>query len=98
MLREIVRTQKNELTIKIPNEYLDKELEVFILPLEPEKKSLIFRNNLVMHRGNVGDHPLEICLWSGSFRNQKKRGPASSWRTLCQFCHRERGRYGCGIG
>ena len=40
MLREIVRTQKNELTIKIPNEYLDKELEVFILPLEPKKKSL----------------------------------------------------------
>ena len=40
MLREIVRTQKNELTIKIPNEYLDKELEVFILPLEPKKNSL----------------------------------------------------------
>jgi hypothetical protein len=40
MLREIVRTQKNELTIKIPNEYLNKELEVFILPLEPKKKSL----------------------------------------------------------
>jgi hypothetical protein len=34
MLREIVRTQKNELTIKIPNEYLNKELEVFILPLD----------------------------------------------------------------
>ncbi|UCH93322.1 MAG: hypothetical protein JSV88_24010 [Candidatus Aminicenantes bacterium] len=40
MLREIVRTQKNELTIKIPNEYLNKELEVFVLPLEPKKKSL----------------------------------------------------------
>jgi hypothetical protein len=40
MLREIVRTQKNELTIKIPDEYLDKELEVFILPVEPKKKSL----------------------------------------------------------
>jgi len=40
MLREIVRTKKNELTIKIPDEYLDKELEVFILPMEPKKKSL----------------------------------------------------------
>jgi hypothetical protein len=40
MLREIVRSQKNELTIRIPNEYLNKELEVVILPLEPKKKSL----------------------------------------------------------
>ena len=40
MLREIVRTRKNELTIKIPDDYLDKELEVFILPLRPKKKSL----------------------------------------------------------
>ena len=40
MLREIVRSQKNELTIKIPNEYLNKELEVVILPLEQKKKSL----------------------------------------------------------
>jgi len=40
MLREIVRSQKNELTIRIPNEYLNKELEVVILPLHPEKKSL----------------------------------------------------------
>lgn len=28
MLREIVRSQRNELTIKIPNEYLNKDLEV----------------------------------------------------------------------
>jgi hypothetical protein len=40
MLREIVRSQKNELTIKIPEEYLNKDLEVVILPLEPKKKSL----------------------------------------------------------
>jgi hypothetical protein len=40
MLREIVKTQKNELTIKISDEYLNKELEVSISPLEPKKKSL----------------------------------------------------------
>ncbi len=40
MLREIVRSQKNELTIKIPEEYLNKDLEVVIHPLEPKKKSL----------------------------------------------------------
>jgi hypothetical protein len=40
MLREIVRTQKNELTIRVPNEYLNKELEVVVLPLEPKSKNL----------------------------------------------------------
>ena len=40
MLREIVRTHKNELTIKIPDDYLNKELEVSISPIEPKKKSL----------------------------------------------------------
>jgi len=40
MLREIIRSQKNELTIKIPNEYLNKELEVVIFPLESPPKSL----------------------------------------------------------
>ncbi len=40
MLREIVRSQSNELTIKIPNEYLNKELEVVILPVKSKKKSL----------------------------------------------------------
>lgn len=40
MLREIVRTQKNELTIRVPNEYLNKELEVVILPFESKQKSL----------------------------------------------------------
>ena len=42
MLKEIVRSQKNELTIRIriPNEYLNKELEVVILPVHQKKKSL----------------------------------------------------------
>ena len=40
MLREIVRTKNNELTIRIPDDYLNKELEIFILPSRPKKKSL----------------------------------------------------------
>lgn len=39
MIREIVRPEKTDLTIKIPNEYVGKDIEYIIFPVENHKVS-----------------------------------------------------------
>jgi len=44
MIREIIRPKSNNYNIHIPEEYIDKEIEILILPFSYNKKSEIIKN------------------------------------------------------
>jgi hypothetical protein len=44
MIRELIRPQKEQLIIKIPEEYIDKELEVLVFPIPPQYREPVQTN------------------------------------------------------
>jgi len=38
MIREVIRPKTQSYTIEIPPEYLDREIEIIVFPVEPEKQ------------------------------------------------------------
>ncbi len=71
MIREIIRPQTQSYTINIPAEYLDREVEILVLPVGPEKKVLSHNASIVKKTaGILSKNKIDPVSWQRKIRDE----------------------------
>ncbi len=71
MIREVIRPQTKTYTIKIPQEYLDREIEILILPVGPERKTPDQRAAAIMKTsGILSRNKVDPVSWQKDIRSE----------------------------
>lgn len=67
MIREIIRPQQNQIILDIPEDYINKEVELIVFPLEENEKDKIkHKENILSLAGSLSKYadPSKIDLES----------------------------------
>jgi len=71
MIREIIRPQTQSYTINIPAEYLNREVEILVLPVGPERKVLSQSASIVNKTaGILSKNKVEPVSWQRKVRDE----------------------------
>ena len=74
MLREIIKSNSEEYILHIPKEYLNKRIEILVLPFENESKdSFIYTNknkNIKKSAGILKKRKIDPIKWQKEIRSE----------------------------
>ena len=71
MIREIIRPKSRSYTIDIPKEYLNRDIEILIFPLTPEKSLSNQRNDIIKKTsGILADKKINPVDWQKKIRTE----------------------------
>ncbi len=71
MIREIIRPQGKTYTINIPEEYINKEVEIIMLPVRLERIHLEQRADIVRKTsGILSDKKIDPVSWQREIRSE----------------------------
>ena len=71
MIREIIRPQGKTYTINIPEEYIDKEVEIIVLPVRLERIHLEQSADIVRKTsGILSDKKIDPVCWQREIRSE----------------------------
>lgn len=71
MIREIIRPKTQSYTITIPKEYLNKEVEILVLPLSSEKILSDQRIEIIRKTsGILADRKVDPVRWQKKIRDE----------------------------
>lgn len=71
MIREIIKPQTRIHTIEIPKEYLNREVEILIFPISPDKTDKNRRYQLIRKTsGVISNKKIDPVMWQKEIRNE----------------------------
>ncbi len=72
MIREIVRPTSTEYIVRIPDEYIDTEVEILILPLNTEKivEKVVDKELFSSTAGILRPNGIDPVKWQQEIRNE----------------------------
>lgn len=71
MIREIFKPQTQNHTIKIPEDYLNREIEIFIFPIGSVKPQSNHRDRLIKKTSAIlSDRKIDPLLWQEEIRSE----------------------------
>ncbi|MFN2267382.1 MAG: hypothetical protein ABR533_03840 [Desulfonatronovibrio sp.] len=53
MIREIIKPQNNTYLLNIPEEYIDKEIEILLLPISIEEAKVQHHSNIIRRTSGI---------------------------------------------
>ena len=76
MIREVVRPQTQSFTINIPKEYLNREIEILIFPVNPEKEFSNQKTDIIKKTSGLLSHrKVDPIEWQKKIRDQWDNRP-----------------------
>ena len=77
MIREIIRPQYTHITIQIPTEYIDRDVELLLFPIDreehtPKKKTPKSLRGVFNHYADTSKVPLEDTAWQDAIAKKYK--------------------------